>query len=339
MLHLQYQNYRCVKMANYIEELYGPLDEFEQQQQRTGRFIKEFQEENASDQQHNFQLNDQLFADHSSIVIRKHRRFAPYPRHSHQFMELNYMYQGSSQQIVNGESLLLREKEVLLLDSNSEHELAPLGENDLLINFLFRTQDLNLGVLKNIDSRSAGLTYDFIMNAIVGHDSEERHLVLDISQNPEIQTTFEEMIREYQAKRHLTNEVLHAYSQILFLQLSRVYHAQLTQIYPDSGRYGSMIKILQRIENDYRQLTLEELAHDLGYNRNYLSNLIKQKSGKTFKELITEQRLRTAHDLVLSTDLPIETISAYVGFSNKTYFYKKYRAFYHETPSNIRKLR
>lgn len=247
------------------------------------------------------------------------------------------MYQGSSQQIVNGRPLTLQEGELLLLDTNSSHELMPLGEGDILLNFLFRTGDINLPLLKQIDHRSGGLTYDFLMNAILEPGYNETHLLLDLTKELEIQVTLDQMILESFAQRHLGNEVMHAYSQVLFLQLSRVYHSQLAKIYQKDGQGGLMIKILQLIESDYATLTLSQLAQNLGYNPNYLSNLIKQQTGKTFKTLITDQRIHEAHNLLLSTKLSVDAISEYVGFSNKTHFYKKYRECYGQTPAHTRK--
>ncbi|MDY4307725.1 hypothetical protein SNF32_12285 [Enterococcus mundtii] len=58
------------------------------------------------------------------------------------------MYCGTSEQIVNGLPITLKEGQLLLLDTNSRHELMPLGEHDILLNFLFKTNDININLLK-----------------------------------------------------------------------------------------------------------------------------------------------------------------------------------------------
>lgn len=244
-----------------------------------------------------------------------------------------------SKQIVNGEKIILKEKEVLLLDTNSEHELQPLGENDLLINFLFRTSDMSIDILKNIDSQNPSLTYNFLMSAILGSGYQDNFLILDINKHPEVQITFEQMIVEFFSRHRLTKELLNSYSQVLFLQLSRIYHSQLSKIYEGITNVDLLLRILQKIESSYRDITLSDLATELGYNKNYLSNTIKEKNGKTFKELVTEQRLKEAHQLILSTNATVDSIAEYVGYFNKTQFYKKYREYYKTTPNKIRNLR
>lgn len=322
-----------------IKDYFLPLDELEQQQQKTGQFIEEFDEEKNYPSSQKLKLSEQLFLDNRKILIRKHRRFAHYPPHSHQFLEFNYMLSGSSKQIVNGKEITLTENQVLLLDTNSQHELFPLSENDLLINFLFKTDEVSLDLLKKIDPRSVGLTYNFIMNALLGQNYHENYLVLDIQYNPEIQVTFEQMILEFIDNKHLSNELVNSYAQILFLQLSRVYHSQLPQIYRNIEDADVIISILQMIEKDYRTITLEQLATTLGYNYNYLSNMIKKKTKKTFKQLVIETRLHEAYYLALTTDLPFDQISEYVGFSNKTQFYRKFKEFFQTTPQTVRTMK
>lgn len=318
-----------------IEEFFLPLSDAEKIQKRTGKWLDEFDEENSE----YLKIKNGLFLENKTIIIRQHRRFALYPLHSHQFMEFNYMLKGSSRQIVNGEELILEEKQLLLMDPNSQHELLPLGEGDLLINFLFKMSDIKLSAFTRFDVENTGVTYDFFINSVFDPNLHKNFLLLDLNGNEEIQATFEQMIREfYQAKR-LSNEIINHFSQVLFLQLSRVYRAQLSTIYPSNTGTVAILDALQRIEENSKDLSLQSLAEELGYNPNYLSNLIKKETGKTFKQLIIEQRLHEAHRLILTTKVPIEAISEYVGFSNKTQFYQKFKNYFNETPQKVRQMK
>lgn len=49
-----------------------------------------------------------LFFQHHDIYINKHSRFAPCPEHTHQFLEMNYVYSGSCKQIINGKEFILK---------------------------------------------------------------------------------------------------------------------------------------------------------------------------------------------------------------------------------------
>ena len=121
-----------------------------------------------------------------------------------------------------------------------------------------------------------------------------------------------------------------------FYNFPRIYQSQVAAIYKDATQDDVMVKILQRIEESSATLTLNQLAKDIGYNRNYLSNLIKKRTQSTFKELVTKERLKNAQQLLIATTLPIEEISQYTGFSSKTQFYKKFREQYDQTPKELR---
>src|SRR5699024_12522266 len=91
------------------------------------------------------------------------------------------------------------------------------------------------------------------------------------------------------------------------------------------------------IDTDYASVSLSEVSERLNYNKNYLSNLIKEKSGSTFTELLNEKKLMKAQLLIQSTEMPINMIASEVGYSNNTYFYKKYKEYFQHLPGEERK--
>ncbi|GAB2021483.1 helix-turn-helix domain-containing protein [Pseudolactococcus yaeyamensis] len=326
-------------MLNKLLNLFLPLDEKEARQKINGEFIEDLDDGTDLFQLSNFRLsNDNIFDNHP-IIVRKHRRFAPYPLHNHDFLEINFMFQGESKQIVNGQELILREKQVLLMDTDACHSLEPLGYNDILLNIIFNKSDLNISLLKNLDAQSHGLAYTFFVNSVHGNSCHENYLVLDIQEEPAIQNTLEQMVLEFfkQNSSIASKEIMDAQSQILFYQLSRVYHSNISQILSSSTDNDLILAILQKIESDYTSITLTDLATFLGYNSNYLSNLIKKKVGKTFSQLVREKKLKQAHLLIETTSFSIETIAEMVGYTNKRDFYIKFKDYYHKLPSAFRK--
>ncbi|HRM89934.1 MAG TPA: helix-turn-helix transcriptional regulator, partial [Thomasclavelia ramosa] len=56
----------------------------------------------------------------------------------------------------------------------------------------------------------------------------------------------------------------------------------------------------------------------------------------TFKQLIQEERLKAAANLLKTTSLPIVEIMQEVGYENITYFYKIFKEKFKITPSIYR---
>jgi YesN/AraC family two-component response regulator len=74
------------------------------------------------------------------------------------------------------------------------------------------------------------------------------------------------------------------------------------------------------------------MGQSFGFNPSYLSTLLKKGTGKAFKELLQIQRLNQAALYLSNTDLPIPEIAQEVGYSSVTFFYKKFKELFNETP-------
>ena len=93
---------------------------------------------------------------------------------------------------------------------------------------------------------------------------------------------------------------------------------------------------LDEIEQHYRQANLSALADRNNQTLYGYSKLIKQYTGRTFKQLLKDRRFAVAKQLLLETDKPVKTIAAEVGYENLTHFYELFRKEFGETPQKLR---
>ena len=84
-------------------------------------------------------------------------------------------------------------------------------------------------------------------------------------------------------------------------------------------------------------VTLSELAEEFHFSVPYCSKLIKNISGKTFSNLLTEIRLQQGEQLLLYSQMSVEDISDRVGYKNPESFIRAFRRFYQDTPSQYRR--
>lgn len=90
------------------------------------------------------------------------------------------------------------------------------------------------------------------------------------------------------------------------------------------------------IENDYKDITLETLALRLRMSTRQVQRYLSQYYNMTFKEMLTNRRIKKAKEMLLETDLPIDEIGTAVGFRSKNYFYKKFKEETGITPVKFR---
>lgn len=309
------------------------VNSIEKRQKETGQFIMDYPQKSFSNKNGNMNLLNEYFFKNKDIYISRHNRYADYPRHSHHFLELNYMLHGQCRQIIEGKEELLQEGELLLLDDRSSHSIKALGDDDILINILFRDQNINLEWLAGIKKRNS-LVYDFLLSSAVEGNPMRKYIIFKSANIPHIQQILDQIITEYYRDEEFSTKMIALYLPILFTELVRKCDTYLSdeakRIYSETNNVA--LQTLQLIEREYRDITLSSAAEKLGYNKNYLSNVIKQKTGSTFTELVNKQKILAANLLIESTHLPIQDIIEQVGFQNKTHFYDLYKKEYQMLP-------
>ncbi len=97
-------------------------------------------------------------------------------------------------------------------------------------------------------------------------------------------------------------------------------------------------KILNYIENNYlHNITLLSLSKELGYDYNYLSNILSQQLNIRFLSLINEYRINHARHLIQSTDKSITQIAIESGYDSIRTFNRNFIALVGMSPSDFKK--
>ena len=82
--------------------------------------------------------------------------------------------------------------------------------------------------------------------------------------------------------------------------------------------------------------SLQLAAREMGMNANYLGQLFKRETGKTYSAYVTELRIERAKELLASGELSISEIAAALGFNDYFYFLKTFKRVSGCTPKQYR---
>ncbi len=95
-------------------------------------------------------------------------------------------------------------------------------------------------------------------------------------------------------------------------------------------------KVLSYCTQNYQNGTLSELADLLYLNASYLSQLIRQKTSKTFSDLLNDARMKQAALLLKDPEAKIYHISTEIGYVNPNNFARAFKAYWGVTPTEYR---
>ncbi|TCN25366.1 AraC family transcriptional regulator [Mesobacillus foraminis] len=280
-------------------------------------------------------MREEYFFDKGPIFISKHHRFADMPLHLHSFIEINYVYSGTCKQNINGKEVTLTRGQVCLLDKDVPHGIPALGEDDILINIIMKKETFSHSFIGHLGN--TGIVSNFLANAVSENQRHDHYILFHSQDNEHLQSIIENMMCEFFGDRDYSYEMVKFYLPVMFTELMRVYQLdknfEMTRL---SGR-ATIIELLHYIEEHYKDCSLTSLAEKFSFNPNYLGNMLKERTGMTFLELVQMQRMIRASALLKNTNRGIDDIAFEVGYESSSFFHRKFKSHFGCTPNQFRK--
>lgn len=93
---------------------------------------------------------------------------------------------------------------------------------------------------------------------------------------------------------------------------------------------------LQYIKFNYDHIKVNDIAQYIGINRSYLTSIFKKQLNISPQEYLVSFRLKKAAELIRTTNMSIQDISASIGYENALTFSKMFKQTYGMSPKNYR---
>lgn len=276
--------------------------------------------------------SEKFLSSDKMIMIRKHPRFVVFPKHKHNYIEMNYIFHGNLHQKVGNKEIDLKKGEILLLNQHIEHELEECGKEDIIINFIIHPHFFDF-IFSYLSSDN--IISDFLISSLYNNTQKGQFLYFSVSDIENIQELIERMIKEFMNPTLLSNSTIKLYMGLLMIELVK-HSDKLAMNQHQTHTQQFIIQALKYIDENYTNATLSELAEELHIPHYTLSKQIKSETGYTFKELLQEKRLSKAKELLESTTLSVSSIVEQVGYDNISYFYRIFKNKYGYTPKKFR---
>lgn len=272
-----------------------------------------------------------LLDDGKLITVRAHTRFAEFPEHTHDFIEIVYMCSGSTTHIINGSEVVLKEGELLFLCQGARQRILPASKGDVAVNFIILPEFFD-GMLDMIGEENTPLR-QFVIDCLKNNRDNTDFLHFSVSDVLPVHNLIENLIwtldDEVSHKRSINRMTM----GLVFMHLMN-YAERLVFNY---GENSVTVKALRYIEENYRKGSLRELASELYYDVSTLSRIIKNQTGRNYTDLVQERRLAQACYLLKNTNMNISEIAVSTGYDNISFFYRIFKKEYGVSPRQYRK--
>ncbi|PWT28351.1 hypothetical protein CPT75_15090 [Butyrivibrio fibrisolvens] len=149
--------------------------------------------------------------------------------------------------------------------------------------------------------------------------------------------TIDEITQKYTQLSSATNnaDLQTRYQIDMIVELTKAVHNHRLSLDKYSLSIQRVLEYISLHLGDH--ISNENLSANANMSISHLAKVFKKETGVTMTEYIALLRCKKAANLLKKTNLPIQEISSYVGYSDNNYFVKVFRKNYGMTPTEFRR--
>lgn len=221
----------------------------------------------------------------------------------------------------------------IFFDEDTEYTLSPLHWGDVLVRINMDTSFEFKHFLENIYNTRSSVTG--LISKIICAYSTKHYVIFNAPKVDNSSFLIDRILIEYvEPKLLYCDKVSHLLAILVLLLLEN-------DCYVDSEKVDFQSKyqisdFINYIEKNFQNISLSSMGRFFGYNPSYLSTELKQNTGYSYKELVENERMQQATELLKNPAYTINDIVNFVGYTSKSFFYKKFKEHYNDSPAKMR---
>lgn len=275
-------------------------------------------------------------AEHGDFWIRNESRKRPSENvHRHEFFQVQFNIEGRTRHCIGSRERWLEPGSLGFILPYCVHLGGwPAGSRFYVINFQqhFLLPDLKVDPLEldTVPLQRAPALAPFLFQEFM--DFRLDGIDLDMARS-----ACEKMMEEQARNQLFSQEIIRAHLMLVICTVCERYEKELLALAARHSQHRHLSGTLSRAtryvrENLAQRITLHDAAAAANLSPNYLTNLLKHETGRTFTNLVTSRRMEKARELLAYTSLRVSEIAEAVGFEDEAYFTRRFRQYFHMSP-------
>lgn len=247
-----------------------------------------------------------------------------------------YAYHGQTQITVDGQSLLLDEDDLCLLNADADYTITCGCEDAFFIDCFFTKFYLSNTLMPQLPRDS--IFTPFFEQALYGASFPNQHSYILFQRSPsdKVLRFLIYSLLAFSGNVPLMDEVLSCYVFLIFHELLLRYNNEQVLSPKAEGIPPNASELIDYIFENFDAVTLATVSEHFHFNPHYMGKLVKRLTGESFVDLVRNIRLIKAAELIESSDRSITAIANDVGYQNISHFYRLFQEHYGCTPAEYR---
>ncbi|MGN0179387.1 MAG: AraC family transcriptional regulator [Monoglobaceae bacterium] len=235
----------------------------------------------------------------------------------HEEIEIKLFYEGNATLLIKDHYVNVSEGDIVVINPYEFHSTIDVGKGSSKYHLIMIGLDF-YDYAKNsiLDLRRLFINERMCINNIIHNDKRLERIICDI-------------VKEYENRNEMFNEVLYSLVTEFFCLLLRSYKRPNSAELPSAKKiknYEIIYPAIVKIRNDYRErLNIDELASICNISKYYFCRIFKYTTSLSALQYQTEYRIQMANILLKNTNKSISEIAAFCGFDDVCYFSRCYK--------------
>ncbi len=255
--------------------------------------------------------------------------------HSHDFLELAYIINGSATHIINGKKIELKKNTYIIIDYGAKHSYDNISKDLVIFNCLFKPMliDHSLAYSKSL----AQLIGHYLIN--IGFEISQHQFIYNVFNDTDgaVLTLLNKILYEYEAQATGCIQIMRSIlTEVIILTMRKV---EMTQRIYLNHSEKEISEIISDIHKNYlNPLTLQEYSDKYNTSISSLSKKFKKQTGHTYSHYIQMKRIEQACRLLSNTNEKIIMIAYECGYTDMKHFNSIFKKIMGTTPTMYRKI-
>lgn len=273
---------------------------------------------------------ESFFKNNLDIFVSRAKESFKLSQHTHDFVEINYVEEGSGYHYVNDRLIPIKRGDIFLIPIGTSHVFRPSSpEQDqplIIYNCIFKPQVLDHW--KSFFNPKSDL-----YRTLFHSDGQGSYLHCQDKHDkfmPIIYNMHSEYLKKYDGHETILTSLL-----IQLLTLFQRYETKPENEPAPTNKLEDAVHYIKR--NYFKNITVKQVADYSYMSASHFQRLFKKTTGLTFTQYLQNVRIQKCCNLLKTTNKSVHQIANQVGYQDMKFFHSLFRKKTGVTPQQYRR--